>query len=106
MIQEYFEGSHLSDTDALLKESFNRRNLSSDLLGIWNTVLEKNKLLLQSYTPYDLFIRKSRVNEEGSYQICPLNIGLTEAVPEFLASVYPTLWKEFISGVKVNPKKQ
>lgn len=106
MIQEYFEGNHLSGSEALLKENFNRKNIASDLLGIWNTVLEKNKLLLQSYSPYDIFIRKSRVNEEGSYQICPLNLGLTETAPEFLANTYPTLWKEFVADVKVNPKKQ
>lgn len=81
MIQEYFEGHHFSESDSLLKESYNKKNIASDLLGIWNTVLEKNKLILQSYTPFDLFVRKSRVNEEGAYQICPLNIGLTEVAP-------------------------
>jgi len=39
MIQEYFEGSHLSDSEALLKENYNRKSIASDLLGIWNTVL-------------------------------------------------------------------
>lgn len=81
MIQEYFEGSHLSDSDALMKENYNRKNIAADLTGIWNAALEKHKLLLQPYTPFEIFIRKSRVNEEGPYQICLLNIAQTEAVP-------------------------
>lgn len=74
MIQEYFEGHHLSESDALFKENYNRKNIASDLINIWNTLLEKNHILLESYVPYELFIRKSRPNEEGPYQLCPLNL--------------------------------
>jgi len=63
MIQEYFEGYHLSNADALFKENYNKKNVASDLIGIWNTLFERNRILLEAYTPFDLFIRKSRPNE-------------------------------------------
>lgn len=74
MIQEYFEGYHLSNSEALFKENYNKKSISADLVGIWNTLIERNQVLLESYRPYDIFIRKSRANEEGPYQLCPLNL--------------------------------
>ena len=60
MVQEYFEGYHLSDSDALFKENFNKKNIASDIIAIWNNFFEKNQLFLDNYSPFDLFIRKSR----------------------------------------------
>lgn len=45
MVQEYFEGYHLSNADALFKENYNKKNVASDLIGIWNVLFEKNKIL-------------------------------------------------------------
>jgi predicted unusual protein kinase regulating ubiquinone biosynthesis (AarF/ABC1/UbiB family) len=63
MVQEYFEGYHLSDSDALFKENFSKKNIASDIIAIWNNFFEKNQLFLDSYSPFDLFIRKSRTTE-------------------------------------------
>lgn len=46
MIQEYFEGYHLSNAEALFKENYNKKTVSADLVGIWNTFFEKSKTLL------------------------------------------------------------
>ena len=105
MIQEYFEGYHLSDSDALFKENFNKKNIASDIIAIWNNFFDKNQLFLDNYSPFDLFIRKSRTTEEGPYQLCLLNTGLTSSVPEFFVQSYASLWKDLISGKKINPKK-
>jgi hypothetical protein len=95
----------LSDADALFKENFSKKNIASDIIAIWNNLFEKNQLFLDSYSPVDLFIRKSRTTEEGPYQLCLLNTGLTSSVPEFFVQSYASLWKDLISGKKINPKK-
>lgn len=105
MIQEYFEGYHMSNSDALFKENFNKKSIASDFVGIWNSLFEKQRILLEAYTPSNLFIRKSRANEEGSYQLCLLNLANVSILPEFFVQPYVTLWKEFISNKKINPKK-
>ena len=105
MIQEYAEGYHLSNADALFKENYNKRNVAADIIGIWNALVEKDNLLLENYLPFDLFIRKSRPNEEGPYQICLLNTGLVSPVSSFFVQPYVALWKDFISNKKINPKK-
>ena len=63
MIQEYFEGYHLSNADALFKENYNKKSIAADLVGIWNSLFERTRTLLEAYTPSDLLIRKSRANE-------------------------------------------
>lgn len=105
MIQEYFEGYHLSNSDALIKENYNKKSISSDLISTWNGLIEKHNLLLESFTPVDLFIRKSRANEEGQYQICTLNLTKNQIIPEFFVKPYFSLWKDYISSKKINPKK-
>ena len=50
MIQEYAEGYHFSNADALFKENYNKRNVAADIIGIWNALVEKDQLLLQNYS--------------------------------------------------------
>jgi hypothetical protein len=81
------------------------KSISNDLINLWNGLLQNEKLLIESYAPSEIVIRASRVNEEGPYQICPVNLSKVTTVPEFLVTPYTLLWKELISGKKIDPKK-